>query len=169
MKQLEISIPLCKAKLSAHFLGALFFVALATSVDTETSFYGYGLSLVTIFFFGSAALFSIKKLFDSAPGLTIDDNGIFDNTSGISYGLIPWSDITGISSRRYKFQKLLVISVRNVNSYAAKGNVLQRLLNKGNVLKCGSPIVISSNALDVSFYELERLLLEKFNTHGIDS
>jgi hypothetical protein len=52
--------------------------------------------LAGIIFFGFVGFYLLKKLFNKKPGLIISNSGIVDNSSGISVGFIPWSDIKEI-------------------------------------------------------------------------
>ena len=47
-------------------------------------------------FFGLAGLYIFYKLFDSKPGLVIDKDGIYDNSSAAAGHLIEWEIITGL-------------------------------------------------------------------------
>src|SRR5437764_14021730 len=50
--------------------------------------------IACILFFGLGSIYGWRKLFDTAPGLIIDSEGLIDNASAISAGRIPWSDFT---------------------------------------------------------------------------
>lgn len=41
-------------------------------------------------------VFFTKRLLDKNPGLIIDEEGIVENSSAFSFGLIPWADIESI-------------------------------------------------------------------------
>lgn len=104
-----IEIPLSKGKLVLMFAGSLLFVAAgfwfikAPETFTETIFKPSPtliiiLGYASIIFFGLCAVFIFRKLFDTKAGVVIDDKGIHDNSSGVSAGFIPWSDISNIST-----------------------------------------------------------------------
>ena len=40
-------------------------------------------------------------MFDNNVGLTINDNGILDNTNDSSFGFIKWADITEIRTEQF--------------------------------------------------------------------
>ena len=52
--------------------------------------------IASVLFFGSTGIYGIIKMLDNKVGLTIDENGIIDNTNATSIGLIKWSEITEI-------------------------------------------------------------------------
>lgn len=97
--------------------------------------------------FGLCGIVGTVKLFDTKPGLIIDTDGIIDNSSGVSAGRIPWSDVTGITVTNILGQRLLTIAVIDPQKYV------------------GRPINITSNALKIRFDELHRLLIERFEQH----
>ena len=67
------------------------------------------IGVVGVLFFGVAGIFGIRKLSDESTGLVIDENGICDNSSGISVGLIEWSDIIEIRTRQVSSTKFIMI------------------------------------------------------------
>lgn len=114
----------------------------------------HGIGLAAIVFFGACGVFGIKKLFDNNPGLVFNSSGIVDHSSGVSAGLIPWSEIVGAEIFEVHKQKMLIIKVRNPQKYIERGGALKRMVNKANYKLCGSPIAITSNALKINFSEL---------------
>lgn len=54
-----------------------------------------------ILFFDATGIYGIKKMFDNNVGLTINDNGILDNTNDSSFGFIKWADITEIRTEQF--------------------------------------------------------------------
>lgn len=75
---------------------------------------------ITIFIFGLAIiLFSgltgfilFKKLSDNSSGLIISDEGVVDNSSGISAGFVPWTDIIAIKETRVFNQRMINLVVK---------------------------------------------------------
>jgi hypothetical protein len=126
----------------------------------------HGIGLLSILFFGLCGVFGIRKLFDKTPGLIFSVKGIYDNSSGVSAGLIPWTEIQGFSVFEIKKQKMLVIKVITPEKYIEVGNPVKRALNRMNYKMCGSPIAISSNALKVSFEELQDILSRYLTKYG---
>lgn len=114
----------------------------------------HGIGLVSIAFFGLCGLFGVKKFFDKKPGLILSAAGIFDNSSGVSAGLIPWSEIVGFDIFEVQKQKTLIVKVTNPERYIEVGGSMKRALNKMNFKLCGSPIAITSNSLKIDFDEL---------------
>lgn len=173
MEKETIEIPLSKGKMFLTFIGALAFIAigiwfLVKPPQISNPIFGNPTlilisGLASILFFGIVAIVILRKFFDKKPGLTISDEGIIDNSSGNSEGIIPWSDITDIEVGQVMSQKFLMIIVKNPQEYINKAkNSLKKNGMKMNYKSYGSPIAISSNTLKMNFQELQDLLNEKF-------
>jgi hypothetical protein len=162
----ETIIALSKAKILAIVVGSIGFVAIgfwmvfldAAEIESSRKFnsptFVYFFGVLSILFFGMCGAYGAKKFFDKSPGLVLNSEGMFDNSSGLSAGNIPWSDITGFSIFQIHKQKMLVVKVTNPDKYSNTGNVFKRMLKKTNFKMCGSPIAISSNGLKTNFDEL---------------
>lgn len=171
----EKIIKLSKIKIILLTLGSIFFVGLGVflllldvqTTESQNKFnspvfvYGIGVACVVLFGFGS--LLGIKKLFDQSPGLIINSEGILDNSSGVSAGIIPWADVVGIEEYQVKQQKFISIKVKNPEKYANKGSFLKRMVNRANIKMCGTPINISVNGLKISYDDLHGFIREYYH------
>ncbi|RPD98247.1 hypothetical protein EGM88_06690 [Aureibaculum marinum] len=175
-KKEQIEIPLSKNKLILTLLGSITFVAIgiwflvnssktnSPILSNETFIFIIG--LIAILFFGFIAITVIRKLLDKKPGLIISKQGITDNSSGVSAGLIPWTDIQEIRALKIMNQKFLMFIVKNPQDYVDKvTNPIKRNAIKMNLKSYGSPISISANSLKTNFDNLHRLLLEKMTEY----
>jgi hypothetical protein len=167
-------IPLSKTKLIFLVLGALVLAAAgvwlymnADQFPEKSPLFAKLVGLVGVIFSGAGAAYGFLKLFDHTPGLIVDSKGIFDNSSGISAGLIPWSDITGFSVSSIQGQRFLSIEVRNPDLYIQRASGLKRMLVSLNARYFGGPIHISSNALKIPFDQLLRIVGEAHVKHGV--
>lgn len=116
-----------------------------------------------ILFFGICAVFFIGKLLDTKPGLVIDDEGLIDNSGGLSVGRILWEDIENISVIQMHRQKLLMLRVKNPQHYIGRQKTsLKRKLMELNYKMYGTPLSISANGLKIPFHELLSLVTQKF-------
>lgn len=168
---LPIIIPLSKGKLLLSTLGAFAFVAigfwfvLAPPTRTGSSLEStllMVLGLVSILFFGGIAILVIRKLFDSRPGLIINEQGLNDNSGGLSLGQILWTDIEDIQVLQIQRQKLLLILVKNPQDYLDRqSNGWKRKLMAMNHRQYGTPLSISTNGLKISFAELLEILKQQ--------
>ncbi|SNR17209.1 STM3941 family protein [Tenacibaculum jejuense] len=172
MMKEKIEIPLSKTKLFLSVLGAILFVIAGVWLFFNTQlFYNFPfkifripivikiISVIDILFFGAIGLYALRKLKDKKPGLTIDAEGIFDNSNAASVGFIAWKDITYITVKKIMPTKIIIIDVVNPEEYLykAKNKTTKKLL-RSNMKMNGTPISISSNSLKIDFKELEKLL-----------
>ena len=175
-KEEQIEIPLSKTKMIMTFLGSLVFVGLGLWFlinPPKSNHWLFGnptvifvAGLASVIFFGLIAVIIFRKFSDKKPGLTISRQGITDNSSGVSAGLIPWTDIQEIKISQVMNQKFLMLIVRNPQDYLDKvTNLLKRNAMKMNYKMYGSPISISSNALQTNFDDLHKLLIEKIKEY----
>lgn len=170
-RKLPMSIALSKGKLLLSTLGAFAFVAigfwfvLAPPTRTGSSLEStllMVLGLVAILFFGGIAILVISKLFDSSPGLIIDEQGLMDNSGGLSAGQILWEDIEDISLLQIQRQRLILILVKNPQDYLDRqSNGWKRKLMAMNYRQYGTPLSISTNGLKISFAELLEILKQQ--------
>ncbi|MCK1237598.1 hypothetical protein MX003_08105 [Streptococcus uberis] len=70
----------------------------------------------------------------------INDLGVYDHSTAIAIGFIPWQDIEAIQLTSLFNQTFISISVKDQQSYLKKMTVLQRLTTKAN-LKMGYPLI----------------------------
>ncbi len=167
----KIEIPLSKTKLLFGIGGSILFVVLGfylitTMADQQTRFNQTmvkGVGIASILFFGSTGIYGIKKMFDKTIGLTIDKNGIFDNTNASSVGLIKWSDITEIKTEQVASTKFLLIYTANPDFYLEKVKGFKRKLMEGNNRMYGTPLSITSNTLKYNFNDLEKLINDRLD------
>ena len=169
----RIRIPLSKRKLILALLGSLLLVVgglwmvsnperfQSTVFSNQTFIFLMG--IVSILFFGTCGFYISKKLADPRPGLIIDGTGITDNTSGISAGFIPWSDIKEFKTAQVINQKFIMVIVYNPEYYIERQtNSIKKNAVTVNYRSYGSPVSISANALKCNFSELERILQTEF-------
>jgi hypothetical protein len=112
-----------------------------------------------------------RKLFDRKPGLILSEQGILDNTSAFSFGLIPWSDVSEVYEKTIQAsiaskQRFVTIRLFNPEEYIAKEtNLLKRKLLEANARSYGSPIHISANGLKTSHADLMNLVKVYFEKY----
>jgi hypothetical protein len=167
----RIEVPLSRAKIVLILLGSAGFVAIAIAIWPAVSLTPRGsLEIVialaaAIVFFGACGLYALWKLFDAAPGLVIDEQGIVDNSSGISAGRIPWSDIVGVHVTTLRRQRFLTIEVSEPTKYVERASFLKRQMVRLNAKYFGGPIQISAIALKIDFDELVNIISRRFAEH----
>lgn len=168
-----VIIPLNKLKLTRMFLGALIFVGLGVWIVIHPSTFATGIfrflgdtggiivGWASIIFFGAYSVIIFLKFFDKKPGLVIDNDGISDNSSGVSAGLIAWRDINGLTVRQVYNQQYILVMVKNPEEYIGRyTSAFKRRVVKLNYKMYGSPLTITAGSLKCSFNELYALLAE---------
>ncbi len=131
------------------FLGAAGFVALGLWMvgafgDVPSSLRhsaGYTITIgwLCISFFGLCAVAMVKRLFDRRAQLQIGPSGIV--WSPWSDKLIPWSEITDITTWSYKGQKAIILHLGNPDHFPGRG--LAAKLAGANQKLTGGDISIS--------------------------
>lgn len=169
----NIEIPLSRTKLVLLLIGALlfFFLGIWFIIDAEqfiTNRFQYPQIIVIIgviatIFFGLCLLFILKKLFDSKPGILIDQKGITDYSSATSIGVIEWTDIMEIRTVQIVSTKILILKTDKPDKYIEKAkNRLSKRAMQANYNMYGSPLTITSSALKIAHRDLEELILREF-------
>lgn len=177
----ELKIPLSKNKILLIFLGSLMFVALGiwflndpeklanSSYRPKSAEFIQIIGIVAVVFFGVCGLFAFKKLFDKKDGLIINQDGIIDNASGTSIGLVKWTDITGIEITQVHSQKFIMIEVSNPQYYInLQKNRIGKMAMKANYNKYGTPISISANSLKTDFTALKKLIEKQYLENSLN-
>ena len=174
----EVVVGLSKKKVFLLIVGSFAFVALgvwmfsldassiARNLPRKDPRFVHGVGVAAIAFFGLCGSIGLRKMFDKKPGLVLNSSGITDNSSGVSAGFIPWSEIKGAKILQVGAQKILIIMVEKPEAYVGRGNILQRAANKMNFNLYGTPILIASNTLKIGFPELHSLFHQYLQAFG---
>ncbi len=163
-----INIPTSKKKsfflvlLSIVMVAASYFVwIIAEEQDRSAPIIAQIASVAGMLLFTAAGLASIKNIIWPKLSITINETGILDETNITSVGLIKWEDILGFEEHKVHSTKLLAIKVKNPAVYLEQGGSrIKRQLLKSNQSMYGTPIVISTTILSISYQELCDLLLD---------
>src|SRR5207237_703519 len=99
------------------------------------------------------------------PGLIIDEQGIVDNSSGVSAGRIPWSEIKAFHVTTLQKQRFVTIEVQDPMKYVKRASFLKRQLVRLNARYFGGPIQISATTLKIDFDELLDILSHWFEKY----
>jgi len=164
---MSVIVPINRKKFPLTLIVSLIFTIAAIinlvnykSNETENYWAFYSLVLlVPLYYFVVSLAQYIKTLFDKRAGLTISDSGLNDNLSILSFGEIPWRDITGVQIKRYFFVNFLVLYLADNKKYLVKSNYVQKFILKSHIRKMGSPVVISEKRIAYDIHELKKVLL----------
>lgn len=159
-------IPLNRAKLGGLLFLSLLFVALGgwlftldlgdvVSVDGGLDrVITVTIGMMSILFFGPTTVLIAHKFFDPKPGLVLTDDGFIDNSSAISAGFVPWSDVVKLKNYDIFGQRSLMIAVRDPEKYIKRYGPLRRMFMRANHRWYGGPIGITANTLRIRQSEL---------------
>lgn len=121
------------------------------------------IGLLSVVFFGVNAIYLAKKLFDKSPGLIISSDGVFYNSSAVSVGFIPWTDIKEIKVTKVFTQSFINLVLKNPHKYIENhSRTLKGKLIKINKKTFNAPIAISANGLRINFTDLKLLIEQNF-------
>jgi hypothetical protein len=164
----SIEIPFSKWKLliavaaSALFVGLGVFLLFVWSEEPGSSnpMAKKIIGGILIVFFGAVSAFGFVKMLSKKCALLINDEGILDNTTASSFGLIKWENITGFKIEEMMSRKYLVIHVNNGKEMIEKSKGMVRKTMKMNFSMYLTPYAIPSTVVN---YKLDDLivLLEK--------
>jgi len=162
----EIKIQSSKIKVIPLFLGSVLFVFIGIWMfqSSPGDIINRFMAVVGVIFFGIGAIYLFIVIFDIRPMLIINDQGITNNSSAVSIGLIEWKNIKSVGFIEIYGQKMLKIEIDDINKILAKKPGWKKFLLNLNKNQFGSPILISSNALKCDIQELYSILKNKINT-----
>lgn len=180
MGQERIEIKLSKGKGILSFLGSVAFVLtiiwLIDYADKhETVDFGIikldpvtviVIGYVGLIFFGVAALYIFCKLFDKNPGLIIDKEGIYDNSSAAAGHLIKWDRIEGLRVERVMSTKFIHIDIKDPEEFMDGVNGIRKKLLWSTYKMYGTPTSISSSTLNCDFDELFQIINGRLNARS---
>lgn len=157
----EIQIKISKKKLLFLFLVGIGFLLLSFLFSTQPSSFVnrtmrseelvFIVGCIGLIMFGILSIFLFIKLFDSKPGLVINNEGIIDNASANPAGFIKWSDVISIGTKKVMSVQFILIQVKNPEEYIEKANRVNKIALKQNNREHGTPLVITSTSLQCNF------------------
>ena len=176
--QLPIQIAHSRKKLIKLLIYSIVFVAAGSWFICEPERFASGalrtpivvrvVGVVSILFFGFCGVVMIKRLIgEKAKGLVISEEGVLDGSSALSYGAIPWKEIISVEVRKVYRQQFIALILRDPESFIEREtNVLKRKAMDFNYRTYGSPVQITTNALDIKFDDLLQLLRKEVAARG---
>ena len=167
----QLEIHLNKKKILSNLPGALIFVILGiwiiglainakNQILIQAIFFIVGLT--SILFFGLISIVLLTKIVTSKAGMIINDEGLVDNTSGVSSGFIAWHDIKKINFSLSGSHTFLVIILKNPDKYIEReANFFKKITMRMNHKISGSPIHILVSFLDMDLNTLNEIIINK--------
>ena len=171
----KIEIPSSKIKLILMLIGASVFIVGSyhlfryperfISYRFRSVEYIKTIGLFLLVFCSSAWIYIPIKLFDKKPGLILDENGIYDNSSFVSVGLILWKDIESIRIEKIKSTKTLIVNIYNPEKYIDRSNRFKKVLLNLNTKLYGTPLTIGLAGLKFNRERLEKLIFLNYELY----
>ena len=158
----QIIIPTSRRFILLGFFGSVLFVVIGIfMMNSEpsrkySSTYLQTWGLIGTSFFGLTGLYCLKKLFDNKPGLIIDENGLWNNSSIISNHTIKWNELSGVGLTKIGKEKILFLYFKDDKSFMMKFTLIERFLMRLNLSLYNSPIGISTRSLKYDIDKLNR-------------
>jgi hypothetical protein len=169
--QEQTAISINKKRILPNVFGALVFVVLGIGM-ISIALLGEGavgtkvlislIGLVSLLFFGLILVVLLTKLVRNEAGLIITDDGLTDNTSGVSAGFIPWNDMRKINFSYTGNLVFLIVMVKKPEKYIERErNIIKRMAMRINYKISGSPIHILVSYLDIDLRTLNHMISDK--------
>lgn len=105
-------------------------------------------------FFGACAIYGIYRLIKIKPSVVVNDEGIYDNSSAVSAGLIRWDEISNLIINRIALQKFVGIIPRDTDAIMKRLPAWKRALMVGNKSMSDAPFNIPQNILPIPCEDL---------------
>jgi hypothetical protein len=169
---MNIEIPVKRTRipfaLIAGILLAVIFILLIVNDDHSLPFLyymplyyvlaGYGILLTAI-----SLMDYIKTLFDKNAKLILSEKAFDDNLGILSFGSIPWQEITGVGFLKLKrFNSyFIVLKLLDTDKYLASRNFLIRWILKKYLKMYGGIVLISDRRIDYDINQLKKEIVER--------
>ncbi len=108
-----------------------------------------------------------KKIKDKTAGISVNRNGITDQTTAIAIGEIKWKEVVGVEFQKSLTSTSLLIYVKNPDKILeqAPNKAVRRLLDRNQMIY-KTPVVINSGVLVVDTNELKAQIAEYAQRFG---
>jgi hypothetical protein len=155
----DLVIPGSRIKLVGQFVGGVVFAAVGWFLmfgPSQSDPYEGFVGLVTLAFFGTVAVSILYHLVKGGPAIVINADGIVDNSSGVSVGLIPWDHVGQVREYRVQGQVFLSITPKNLDALLKKQPRWKRAVMRANLSMGAGPVNIPQAALGIKVSDLIR-------------
>jgi hypothetical protein len=146
--------------------GSLLFIGLGIYFAKEREFFGLPvwpiiiISYVGILFFGSCFAYVLYRLLRPAASVIISQDGLLDNASAASAGMLKWEEIAEIFPYNFMGQQMLGIIPKDTEAVLARQHFVKKILARINNRLAKAPFNIPQSALPFSVAELAKRIEE---------
>lgn len=148
-------------------LTIVFFILFISTKTKNIAFEGILSKISNIVIVFIPALFTLiafsdymKTLFDKNAMLKISENGLYDNISLFSCGLIPWETISDVKVENAFKADFLIIKLTNPKEVISRQNILKQIILKKYYKKWETPFIISEKRIGYNLQELKNIILK---------
>lgn len=172
-----IEIPINKSKAIKRFALFVLLLVIFTFMIIQPQFFvkgnnfglikgtGYVGTLICIILTALVA----QKVFNRKPGLIIDNEGIIDNSLGVVFNKVLWSEVKSITHLQNADQHYIALILKNPEQYiASEYHSLKRKMLELNYSTIKTPVNIAASRLKMNFDNLHALLLNTFEKNRLD-
>lgn len=177
----HIEVPLNKYGLSGYsfvilgvfLLGLCFVVSPSTFVTSYRYKYPQEIFVMGLLFIstcGPLTAILFYRIFVMKSGLTINMDGIMNNSYIASCGFINWNSITKINKEEGDYPISIVVHVDSPEGFIkSQSNIFKRRSARDSYKKYGSPAVINTYSLKCDYDELYSFLTDTLKTYQEDA
>ena len=124
------------------------------------------ISIISIPLLLIGVVWLLIKLFDSRPGIVINEKGIQINDIGAGM-FIAWENIIRIDTCSINSTRCICIFINNTEEFIQSKNIFIQINMRIIFRSCGSPIVFITYFLSIEFDKLYKLLSKQYELHKI--
>ena len=168
----DLVIPASRIKLLGQCVAGLVFVAVGAFlmfVPTRYGWFARFIGFVSVAFFGAAAVSIVYRLVKPTPAVILNAQGIVDNASGVSVGLILWEEIGEVREYRVQNQVFLGIMPKDLEALLEKQSRWKRTAIRANLSMGAAPVNIPQAALGVKVSDLVREIERRLHREAGDN
>jgi len=125
------------------------------------------IALLAIAFFALCFLYAAYRLVVRRPALTLSCEGILDNASAISAGLVRWEEIDRIYCSSLRGQLFISIAVKDPVGFLQRSHGAKAKLMHLNMSLVGAPVNLPVTGLDLNATALLKRIQEFRGARGL--
>ena len=161
----EIVVPASRIKLVAVAFGSAGFVLLGAWMVTLAREEGALIATIgaaSIVFFGLCGGYAVRRIARPEPAVVINGEGIVDNSSLLSVGLIRWDEIAELREYQFKRQTFLAVIPKDADRLLARQPAWKRSAIRANLAIGAAPVNIPQSVVPVRISELLHEIRRRF-------
>lgn len=171
---MQLKVPINKSKAIRLFIFFALFVILSALMATRPELFVKGerfgfvrvMGYVCTVIFVLAATVVSNKVFNQKPGLLIDDEGLTDNSLGVLFSKVGWTEIESIKSLHAAGENFITVVLKHPEAFIVnETNAVKRKMLELNYQTLRTPINIAASRLKMDFDQLYSAINNQFEKH----